>query len=470
MKFQNDGNLTIARIAPLMARRKLSPVELTRWMIARIERMQPELNAFITPTPELALVLARRAEREIAKGDYRGRLHGIPLCLKDLFHTRGIRTTAGSRILRSFVPDSNAPVVERLLSAGAILLGKTNLHEFAYGATNLNIHYGPVHNPWNPERMSGGSSGGSAAAVTAGLALASLGTDTGGSIRIPAAACGCVGLKPTWGRVELEGVIPLATSLDHVGPLCRCVEDAAIVLDAIATAGPDLAKGQRRRFSAGLRKGIRDLRIGLPRQYFYERVQPEVRRKVLDAVKVLEALGACICEIPLGGMGETASLAGTITIAEALAYHWKWLQSRPGDYDPVIRARLEAGSKLTAVEYLQAQERRRLYTSRFESAFDSVDLLAAPALPITAPDLEVSEVVTGRSREDVRSALLRLTRPGNLTGLPAISVPCGFSKEGLPVGLQLTGRRWAEGTVLRAAYAYEQATEWHKRFPQDPAD
>ncbi len=465
MNLRNDAGLTVTNLAPLLRKRRLSPVDLTSWVLTRVDQMQPDLNAFITITADLALAQARRAEREIAKGRYRGPLHGIPISLKDLFYTRGIRTTAGSRILRSFVPNSDAPAVERLLAAGAVMLGKTNLHEFAYGATNANVHYGPVHNPWDTDRMSGGSSGGSAVSVVAGLALASLGTDTGGSIRIPAAACGCVGLKPTWGRVPLEGVIPLATSLDHVGPLSRCVQDAAFILDAIATGPASGAPGGG--FARGLKEGIRGLRIGIPRQYFFDRLQPEVRTSVLKAVEILRAQGARVQEVRLEGMNETSDLAGVITLAEALAYHWKWLQKRPKDYDPVIRSRMEAGRNLTAVEYLLAQERRRRYTARFERAFQSVELLAAPTLPVTAPGLQEEDVFTGRSCEDVRTALLRLTRPGNLTGLPSISVPCGFSDDGLPVGLQLIGRRWDEATVLRAAYAYEQATEWHGRFPSD---
>ena len=468
MNLKNEASLTIARIAPLLRRRRLSPVELTRWMLTRTERLQPELNAFISVTVDLALAQARRAEREIARGQYRGPLHGIPVSLKDLFFTRGIRTTAGSRILRSFVPGANAPVVDRLFSAGVVLVGKTNLHEFAFGATNVNIHYGPVRNPWDRSRISGGSSGGSAVSVVAAMSLASLGSDTGGSIRIPAAACGCVGLKPTWGRVPLEGVVPLATSLDHVGPICRCVEDAALFLNTIADPDCCASSDTHATFNRGLKRGVRGLRVGIPRQYFFDRVQTEIRRSVLAAVKVLEAEGAHIAEIPLRGMKETPELAGSITLAEALAYHWKWLKQRPEDYDPVIRTRMEAGVNMTAVDYIHAQERRRLYAERFDRALDDVDILAGPTLPVVAPALDEMEISVGGVREDVRLALLRLTRPGNLTGLPAISLPCGFSKAGLPIGLQLIGREGEEATVLRTAYAYERATEWHRCFPADP--
>ncbi len=469
MFLKNDSNLTITRLAPLVRQRKVSPLELTRWILARIERIQPQINAYITVTAELALQQARRAEREITKGNYRGPLHGIPVSLKDLFYTRGIRTTAGSRILRRFVPAEDALAVRRLLGSGAVLTGKTNLHEFAYGATNVNLHYGPVRNPWDTRRMSGGSSGGSAASVASALALASLGTDTGGSIRIPAAACGCVGFKPTYGRVPLSGVIPLASTLDHVGPLCRCVEDAALVLSVIA--GPEgsdsCLPGSSLAFSLReLRKEIRGMRIGVPRQYFFDRLQAGVRSTVLAAIGRFEELGCEVREVGLELMRDTAELAGTITVAEALCYHRRWLETRAREYDPAIRARMEAGLKVPAVEYLSAQERRRAYTAAFERAMSGVDVLAAPTLPVVAPLLQENEVRLGRAREDLRTALLRLTRPGNLTGLPSISLPCGFSPENLPIGLQLIGKRWADSALLRVAHAYEQATPWHRLFPE----
>jgi aspartyl-tRNA(Asn)/glutamyl-tRNA(Gln) amidotransferase subunit A len=470
MQFANNSDLTIARLAPLLRRKKISPVELTRAFLARIERLNPGLNSFITVTAELALAQARKAEKEIACGDYRGALHGMPVCLKDLFYTKGIRTTAGSRILRNFVPDADAAVVERLYQAGAVLLGKTNLHEFAYGATNLNPHFGPTRNPWAAGYMTGGSSGGSAAAVTAGLAVASLGSDTGGSIRIPAAACGCVGFKPTYGRVPLCGVIPLAPSLDHAGPITRSVHDAALMLEAVAGAdGCDPAgfgePGEC--FTQDLKKGLAGLRIGVPRQYFFDRLQGKVRQNVLAAISILEQNGAECAEVDLRLTDGTAQLAGEITLAEALLFHWKWVKKRPNDYGEDLRLRLKEGIEISALTYLRAQEWRRAYTREFEGALEAVDLLAAPTLPVAAPKLEDQEVSLGRTRENVRLALLRLTRPGNLTGLPAISVPCGFTSEGLPSGLQLIGRRGDERTVLRAAYAYEQLTPWHEMFPPD---
>jgi aspartyl-tRNA(Asn)/glutamyl-tRNA(Gln) amidotransferase subunit A len=467
MELGNNCELTIAAMAPLIRRRKISPVELTAFVLERISQLQPSLNAYITVVSESAIAQAKQAEKEIVKGNYRGALHGIPISLKDLFFTRGIRTTGGSKILRKFVPKENAVVAERLLEAGGILLGKTNLHEFAYGPTNVNPHYGPVRNPWDTDRISGGSSGGSAVSVISAQAIASLGTDTGGSIRIPSAACGCVGLKPSYGLVPLQGVIPLASSLDHVGPLCRCVADSVHMLEIIA--GPDFhrvsdAAGS---FWKQLRRSIKKLRVGVPRQYFFDRLQPDVRKCVLSAISHLEQLGADIREVRLRGLDETPELAAIITGGEALAYHADRLEQKAGEYGEDVRIRLEQSRALTAIAYLQAQEKRRVYTDRLEEDMKSVDVLAAPTLPIVAPEIGRTEIRIGQSSEDVRLALLRLTRPGNLTGQPAVSIPCGFSSDGLPVGLQLLGRKFDEATVLRIANAYEYTTSWHKQFPPD---
>ncbi len=470
MELTNDVNLSIAQMAPLLRRQEISPVELTEAILQRVSRLQPILNAFITVTPQLARRQARQAEKEIHRGDYRGPLHGIPITLKDLYYTAGIRTTAGSKILRNFHPPENGTVVDRLLKAGAILLGKTNLHEFAYGATNVNPHYGPARNPWDLNRIPGGSSGGSAAAVIAGLGLASMGTDTGGSIRVPASACGIVGLKPSQGLVPLQGVIPLSFSLDHAGPLCRSVEDAAILLKAIA--GYDPRDPQSLDVKAGvslkaLRLGIRRLRVGIPRQYFFDRIQSDVRQSVTAALKTLEDLGARICEVPLALMNETAFLAGEITVAEAVSYHWKWLHERMKDYGEDLKERMEHGSKQLTQTYFLAQKGRQIYSEHFRAVLEKVDVLAVPTLPIVPPRIGESEVKIGRFVENIRSALLRFTRPANLTGFPAISIPCGFSSEKLPIGLQLIGRFLEDETVLRVAYAYEQATPWHTKYPDD---
>ena len=468
MNLLNDEKLTIAKMAPLIRKKKISPVEFTETFLERIQQLQPKLNAFITVTADLARKKAQQAERDLLKGKYRGPLHGIPISLKDLFYTAGIRTTGGSKILRSVVPRENAAVVDRLHAAGAILLGKTNLHEFAYGVTNNNPHYGPVHNPWDLKRVPGGSSGGSAAAVSAALGIASLGTDTGGSIRIPSAACGVVGLKPTRGLVSLQGVIPLAFSLDHVGPICRSVEDTALMMEAIAApGGPNAGNWPQvgRLFTRSLRGGVKKTRIGIPKQYFFDRLQKEVREFVLTACATLSQLGAELREVEFKGMEEAALLVGIITVGEALSYHWKWLRSRAKDYGADVRERMEANRNQRTIEYLQAQEKRRTYTDAFVKVFESVDVVAAPTLPVLPPLIGQKEISWGRTREDVRAALLRMTRPGNLTGLPAVSLPCGFTADNLPVGLQLFGRHYDEATLLRVAYAYEQATPWHKMFP-----
>jgi aspartyl-tRNA(Asn)/glutamyl-tRNA(Gln) amidotransferase subunit A len=466
--MENNDHLTIENLAPLIRRKKISPIELTRFLLARISRLQPSVNAYITITAEAAIAQARQAEKEIIKGRYRGVLHGIPIGVKDLIHTRGTRTSAGSQIFKRFYPKANAEVVNRLLGAGCILLGKTNLHEFAYGPTNINPHYGPVHNPWNTDRISGGSSGGSAAAVVSAQAIAALGTDTGGSIRIPAAACGCVGFKPSFGCVPLEGVIPLAPSLDHVGPLSRCVADAALVFESISR--PILRDPGFRQIKQQIRKGAESFRIGLPRQFFFDRIHSEVRKAVLAAAAEFEKLGAEILEVNLRGMGKTNPLAAEITGDEALAYHSKWLDRRPQDYGKDVRVRLAQSRNSTAVAYIQARQEMNAYRRRLVQTLNRVHLIIAPTLPMVAPSIEEAAAGVFRSGRDVRTALLTLTRPANLSGLPAISLPCGFSSDKLPIGLQLIGRPSDEVTVLRAAYAYEQAAPWHKIFPPDEVE
>jgi aspartyl-tRNA(Asn)/glutamyl-tRNA(Gln) amidotransferase subunit A len=461
--MDNNKHLTIASLAPLLRQKKISPVELTKFFLDRISRLQPVLNAYITVVPEIALAQARRAEREITKGRYRGVLHGIPINIKDLFFTKGIRTTAGSGVLQKFIPDRNAAVVSRLLDAGCILLGKTNMHEFAFGSTNVHSYFGPVRNPWDTNRISGGSSGGSAASLVTGQAVASFGTDTGGSIRIPAAACGCVGFKPSYGRISLEGVIPLSPTLDHAGPLARCVLDAALLYDAFARLTLfNSASGQVIR---KVRKGIRNFAIGVPRQYFFDRIHPEVRSCVIAAIQVLQQLGARIREVNLQGTEETARIAAEITGCEALAFHEMGLRKKSRQYGDDVRSRLEQSRGLTATAYIQSVQRRLVYSQEFDRALGGLDLIAAPTLPIPAPHIDENEAKIGRSREDIRLAMLRLTRPGNLSGLPAISIPCGFTRDHLPVGLQLIGRRYDELSVFRAAHAYEKVTPWHECFP-----
>ena len=461
---------SIEKMAALLSRRKISPVELAELALRRIERAQPKLNAFITVTAERALADARRAEREILGGRYRGPLHGLPIALKDNIATRGVLTTAGSKILREWIPEEDATVARRLSRAGAVLLGKTNLHEFAYGVTTDNPHYGAAHNPWSLERIPGGSSGGSGAALGAGLCFGSVGTDTGGSIRIPAALCGVVGLKPTYGRVSCFGVVPLARSLDHAGPLARSVRDAALLLQAIAghdSRDPASARAPVPEYlGGGRRKRIR-VSLGVERGYFFDRLDDEIRRALEAATKEFARLGATMEEITLPSLAASERPSSAIAFAEALAYHEGagYFPARAAEYGDDVRARLAAGREVRAADYLRAFDARRQAIAEFETAFERVDAILAPTVPAAAPRIGETSVEFGSEQETVRAAMLRLNRPANFTGLPAISLPCGFTRSGLPIGLQLIGPAWQEERLLEIALCYEQATPWHTRHP-----
>ena len=458
--------LSIEQAGRLLRRKEISPLDLVNASLARIERWNPALHAFLTVLADGARRQAELAGREIRRGRARGPLHGIPISLKDNFWTRGIRTTAGSKILADFVPESDSDVARMLASAGAILLGKTNMHEFAYGITGENPHYGSSRNPWARERISGGSSGGSAVAVGSGMGFASVGTDTGGSIRIPSALCGIVGLKPTFGLVSTAGVVPLGITFDHAGPIARSVADACIMLEAIAGKYP---RGEARPDHRKLRKNRpRRFRIGLPKEFFFERLDGEVRRLVEAAAKKFESLGARVEEVSLPRLTGAIDQATYAVVAEASVYHESqgYYPARAAEYGDDVRRHLEWGHKLLAVDYLGALPRRREIAEDFEAAFEDVDIILAPTSPIPAPRIGENEVRAPGERETtVRAELLRLTRPANLTGFPAISIPCGFTREGLPVGMQLLGPRWGEARLLAVALAYEEATEWHERHP-----
>jgi aspartyl-tRNA(Asn)/glutamyl-tRNA(Gln) amidotransferase subunit A len=457
--------LSIEAAGKLLRKREISPVELADAALERIARWNPGLNAFLMVVADRARRQALAAERAIRRGNLNGPLHGIPISLKDNYWTRGIRTTAGSKILGKFVPDEDSQVASRLARAGVILLGKTNMHEFAYGITNENPHYGPVRNPWVQERISGGSSGGSVVAVATGMGFASMGTDTGGSIRIPASLCGIVGLKPTYGLVSVAGVVPLAETLDHTGPVARSVTDVCIMLQAVEGKYP---KGSRTPDFRNLRKCIpRQFRIGWPKEYFFDRVDSEVRHAIDAAAKTLESLGGRIEEVSLPHLSESVEPSTNIAMAEATRYHESqgYFPARAGEYGEDVRKRLEMGREVRAVDYLNAFVVKREAEHEFHRAFARVDAIIAPTLPIAAPRIGQNEVMIGGRKETVRSALVRMNRPANLTGDPAISVPCGFTREGLPIGLQLIGARWSERRLLAIALAYEDATEWHKRHP-----
>jgi aspartyl-tRNA(Asn)/glutamyl-tRNA(Gln) amidotransferase subunit A len=463
--------LDITELAPLLRDRSLSPVELTESYLARIERLDPRLNTYIKVLPEQAREAAREAEVEIGRGGWRGPLHGVPLGLKDLFDLAGVPTTMGSKILRNNVPEVDATVVSRLKAAGAVILGKQNLHEFAFGITSENPHYGVVRNPWDVERVPGGSSGGTAAAVAASLCAAGLGSDTGASIRAPASWCGVVGLKPTYSRVSKAGALPLAWSLDHAGPLARSVADCALLLQAIA--GPDPRDSGSSSepvpdFSAGLKQGVRGLRLGVPREHFFEMLEPDVERLVREAIAKLEQLGGQVEEVSLPHAGH-AQIAGTaIMSSEAAAWHATWLRERPQDYGADVLQRIQGGLLVRATEYLHSQQMRTLVQQDFANAFQRVDVVLGPTVPLVAPRIGRTFEPGGPFNMAPRSIANRLTIPCNLTGMPAISVPCGFS-DGLPVGLQIMGPAFAEPVVLQVAAAYEAACEWRRQRPQLPS-
>jgi aspartyl-tRNA(Asn)/glutamyl-tRNA(Gln) amidotransferase subunit A len=466
---------TIEELSALLAKRKISPVELTENFLNRIERYNSRLNAYLTVTAEHALSGARRAEKELARrrgtSGRRRPLLGIPITLKDNIWTRGIRTTAGSKVLRDFVPAEDATVVRTLARAGAICLGKTNLHEFAYGVTSNNAHYGPARNPWALDRIPGGSSGGSAVAIAAGLCAASVGTDTGGSIRIPSAMCGIVGLKPTFGRVSVFGTIPLAPSFDHVGPLARSVADAALLLGLLAGRDPLDATSSAHRvedFNAALRKPIRKFRLGRPREYFWEKLDGEVRRATEAAVRDLEKHGATIHEISLPHLSECADAAANISLAETRYGHESagYFPAHAEEYSEEVRQRIDAGGKVTATQVLAGLDVQKRVRADFDAAFQTVDAIVAPTVPVPAPPIGAEYVEVDGEQIGVRAALVGMNRPANFTGHPAISVPCGFTRDGLPVGLQLVGRRFDESTLLRIAFAYEREHDWRSRHPR----
>ena len=464
---------TIGELSALLAKRKLSPVELTEHFLRRIERYNPRLNVFLTVTADQALASARRAEkafsRRASKGSH-GPLAGIPITLKDNIWTRGIRTTAGSKVLRDFVPSEDSTVVRKLSRAGAILLGKTNLHEFAYGITTNNAHYGAAHNPWALDRIPGGSSGGSAAAIAAGLCVASIGTDTGGSIRIPAAMCGIVGLKPTFGRVSVFGTIPLAPSFDHVGPLARSVSDAAILLGLLAGQDPlDPTSSAHRveKFSAALRQPLRKFRLGRARDYFWEKLDGEVRQATEAAVRDLEKHGATVRDIRLPHIGESPDAATDVALAETRYGHELagYFPAHAAEYSEEVRGRVEAGEKVPATRYIAALDLQKRLRAEFDAAFQEVDAIVAPTVSVPAPPIGADHVEVNGEEVPLRTALLGMNRPANFTGHPAISVPCGFTRAGLPIGLQLIGRSFDEATLLRIALAYERRHDWSDRHP-----
>jgi aspartyl-tRNA(Asn)/glutamyl-tRNA(Gln) amidotransferase subunit A len=460
--------VTIQELAPQLQAGKISPVELTKQALDRIRQRQPAINAFITVVEEAALAQARQAEREIRTGHYRGPLHGIPYAAKDLFYTKGVATTAGSKILKDFVPDQDATVIERLREAGAVLLGKAGLHEFAYGITSANPHFGPVRNPWDTARIPGGSSGGSTAAQATDQCVFSLGSDTGGSVRIPAAYCGVVGLKPTFGRISRYGVFPLGHTLDHVGHFANSVADAATILAALA--GPDpkddsSAAEPPPRVELPAEPKLQRYRIGLPSNYYFQYVEPDVAQAVRAAVEKLRSLGAEILDVEIPEIDDFTVLSRLILLPEATAVHHQRLKTRRADIGPDVLALLDQGQFVLATDYLDAQRRRRQLVQNLARLFDQVDVIVTPATPNTAPKIGETTVEIGGRQEDARLAATRFVRALNLAGVPALSVPCGLDSKGLPIGLQIFGRAFDETSVLLVGHCYELVSGWNQRRP-----
>ena len=455
---------TISEIGKLYRLRKLSPVELTRFLLDRIARLNPRLNAYLALNSEAALKDAAAAESALCGKSRRksgrdlGPLHGIPLSLKDNLYTAGLRTTGGSGFLRDFLPLQDAAVVTSLKNAGAILLGKTNLHEFAYGVTSNNPHFGPVRNPWDLDRIPGGSSGGSAAALAAGLCYGSIGTDTGGSIRIPASLCGVVGLKPGLGRVSVEGAIPLSSTLDFVGPMARSVADVALLFEAIATREKGKRRPRTTRFSSP--RGRR-LRLGIPKHFFLDIVSPEIQQAFESSLVTLKKLGVKLKEVSLPYLKETEDAGNQIAWAEATHYHQQagWFPLHAAEYGEDVRSRLEMGEKVSALDYLRALDLREKFIAGFHLALleNEVDALVTPATPIPAPLIGEETISIAGKDQSTRALLLRLNRPANLGGIPAISVPCGLTPAGLPAGLQFLTGVHGESLLLDLASRFEQS-------------
>lgn len=459
---------SIAELAPLVRGREVSPVEIVEATLTRIQRLGPTLNCYLTVCSEQAREQAVRLERRLAAGEWLGPLHGISVSLKDNIETAGVLTTAGSPILRQWIPKRDATSIALLRSHGAVLVGKCNLYEFAYGAPNPT--YGPTRNPWNLEHSCGGSSSGSAAAVAAGLCHASLGTDTGGSIRIPSAFCGVVGLKPTYGRVSRAGVIPVSYNLDHVGPITRTVHDAALVLAALS--GPDprdptAARRQSDDFTSELEEGVAGLRLGVCAARQLEGAEAEARDAFERACAILEGKGATLREVELPDLDEARTLMWAISAAEAADYHRSWLREHGEAYHPVVRSLLEVGEFLPAVDYVRAQRVRRRVCEELGQLLDGLDALLIPAVPVSAYRIGQRALTVADVEEDVLRVITRFTPLFNLTGNPALVLPCAFSVAGLPLGLQIVGRPFAEARVFRIARAFERAGGW-QRMPPDP--
>lgn len=463
---RNLTALTLRQASDLLRKQGVSSLALTHACLARIEKYQPMVNAFITVTAEQALTQARAMDAEIKAGKWRGPLHGVPIALKDNIDTAGIRTSAASALYAERIPAEDAEVARRLKAAGAVMLGKLNMDEFAAGGTSTSTYFGAVRNPWALEYTAAGSSGGSGAAVAAELCFGALGTDTGGSIRGPASVCNIVGFKPTYGRSSIRGIIPLSWSLDHVGPMCRTVEDAAIMLQAIA--GYDAQDSTTvdvpvPDFIAGMKTSVAGLRIGLPRIQYFEKLDPEVEAAMQAALLVISKLTVSTREVTLPPTGTIYTLLGG---AETYAYHAESFAKTPQLYQATLRRRLESSAKVSTADYILLRREVDQLRRTVSSVFEQVDLIVTPMTK--RPPRKIDEIIKRTESNTPVAPELGNSNAFNIFGLPSISIPCGFTKNGLPIGLQISGPHWSEARVLALAAAYEQATEWHKRRPPLP--
>lgn len=441
---------TISDVTARVARGEITSQKLTELCLAKIEELNPKLNAFVAVTADQALAQARQADKEIAAGRRIGPLHGIPISLKDLIDQKGVRTTAGSLVRSEHIAAGDAVVTARLREAGAVFVGKTNLHEFAFGTTSEDSGFGAVRNPHDPSRSPGGSSGGSAAAVASGMSLGSVGTDTGGSIRIPAAACGIVGLKPEWGHVSASGVVPLSRQLDHVGPLAASVADAWLLYNAMQPLADQIGD----QLEANPVKG---LRLGKLSGYFFDRLDADVESRVLDTIAKLQQKGASVVDASVPHAADMAAIYLHLVFGDAAEYHARTLDSRPQDYTAPVRLRLEMARYVLAEDYIRALRGKSLITDEVDRALDGVDALVLPSLAIPAPPLGATTMPVKGGADAVRTLMLRCSQPFNLSGHPAISIPCGRTRDGLPIGLQLVGHKGRTPALVQAALAAEAA-------------
>ena len=458
--------MNLQQIAKALREKTVSSVELASDSLRRISALDPKLKAFITVTAELAKSQAQQADQELAGGKDRGPLHGIPIAVKDVFCTQGIRTTCGSKLFAGHIPEHDAAVVERLRAAGAVIVGKTNMHELAYGVTSANPHFGTVRNPWDLERITGGSSGGSGSAVAAGMVPIAMGSDTGGSIRIPASFCGAVGLKPSFGRVSRFGVLPLDFSLGHMGPLTRCVRDAALTLNVLAGFDPRDETCGRRPVEPYLPSepiSIQGLRIGLPENFYFDRISPSVADAVRHAARLAEELGAVVVSLRVPDIAQLNTIGRIILLSEASATMERYLHRR-SDFGPDVLSLLDQGRLLPATDYINAQRVRRLLQQEFHAVWKQIDCLFTPTTPTSAPKIGQATIDLD-GEEDVRIASTRLARGVNVLGLPALSLPCGFDEMELPIGLQIIGPSFREALILKVGAALEDALNLTQRCP-----